>query len=214
MNTIEIVLLIIGFVSVSLSFFIGKKGSISYENVEMGTTSKELWSTKEEELVKERIQAILQEESEEIVEKTTDVLNRKSNEKIMEFDEFSGQVLEKIKHNHEDVVFMYSMLTEKQKDIKEDVIKGAVAQKPVEVKTTSVNVTGETVPTEKKVVAKKQSAALEEKVAEVPVSKANGTQEQIIQMHKNGKTVLEISKELNIGQGEVKLMIALYGGKA
>jgi hypothetical protein len=32
-------------------------------------------------------------------------------------------------------------------------------------------------------------------------------------MHKEGKSVLEISKALNIGQGEVKLIIALYGGK-
>jgi len=32
-------------------------------------------------------------------------------------------------------------------------------------------------------------------------------------MYKEGKSILEISKELNIGQGEVKLVIALYGGK-
>lgn len=37
--------------------------------------------------------------------------------------------------------------------------------------------------------------------------------QKIRKMYKEGKSVLEISKALNIGQGEVKLVIALYGGK-
>ena len=37
----------------------------------------------------------------------------------MEFDEFSAQLMEKINHNHEEVVFMYNMLNEKEKEIKE-----------------------------------------------------------------------------------------------
>ncbi len=36
---------------------------------------------------------------------------------------------------------------------------------------------------------------------------------QILKLHKQGKSVVEISKELNVGQGEVKLTLALYGGK-
>ena len=36
--------------------------------------------------------------------------------------------------------------------------------------------------------------------------------EKIKELHKQGKSVLEISKQLNIGQGEVKLVLALYGG--
>lgn len=35
--------------------------------------------------------------------------------------------------------------------------------------------------------------------------------ERILQMHQNGKTIREISRELSMGQGEVKLVIDLYG---
>ncbi|MCR5585796.1 MAG: hypothetical protein K6F63_10235 [Lachnospiraceae bacterium] len=35
--------------------------------------------------------------------------------------------------------------------------------------------------------------------------------EEILRLHKAGKSILDISKELNLGQGEVKLVIDLYG---
>lgn len=222
MNAMEIILLIIGFVSISLSFFLGKRGNMAEEGKQTEVSTKELWTPKEEQMIKEQIQTILQEESEEIIEQTTDVLNRKSNEKIMEFDEFSSQVLEKITHNHEEVVFMYSMLSEKEKDWKAGAGKATAVEKKItsKVNTTKENETREkkeekpTVPAEKKEKSKKQSAGLEEKVLMSVEPKSDGVQEQIIKMHKSGKSVLDISRELNIGQGEVKLMITLYGGKA
>nr|MBP3598268.1 hypothetical protein [Eubacterium sp.] len=213
MNAVEVVLLLIGFVSISVSFFLGNKKnpSLSDEGVEVGM--KEVWTEKEEELVKERIQTILNDETEEIMARTTETLNRKSNEKIMEFDEFSGQVLEKIRHNHEEVVFMYSMLTEKQKDIKEDVVKSVITKKVTEKQEVKEK---KTIASEKKKQTNTtQTTALEKRVSKPEEKKeSGGAQNQIIRMHKSGKSVLEISKELNIGQGEVKLMIALYGGKA
>ncbi len=216
MSAIEIVLLIIGFLSISVSFFVGNKRNAFGETEETEFASRQLWSDKEEALVKERIQSILDGESDEIIANTIEVLNRKSNEKIMEFDEFSAQVLEKIKHNHEEVVFMYSMLSEKEKEIKENVAKSATTKKMVEKQPAHAKATGKkSVSTEKqKVATRRQSSALEEKVPKTESVETSGVANaQIIGMYKSGKSVLEISKELNIGQGEVKLMIALYGGK-
>ncbi len=52
----------------------------------------------------------------------------------------------------------------------------------------------------------------EEEKKEVP--KVSGDINLRIQkMYREGKSVLEISKALNMGQGEVKLVIALYGGR-
>ncbi len=220
MNAIEIVLLIFGFLSISVSFFVGNRKSVSSENEEIESGSRDLWTAKEEELVKERIQTILQEESDEIVEQTKDILNRKSNEKIIEFDEFSGQVLEKITHNHEEFVFMYSMLSEKEKTLKENVVKEVVGKKSVDERGISQKEKEDkTVTTvKKKQSAKKVPSEPEGKVSQPALAESKkgsgGAHDQIIQMYKSGKSVLEISKELNIGQGEVKLMIALYGGKA
>ena len=44
----------------------------------------------------------------------------------------------------------------------------------------------------------------EEKEHELPKNR-------ILELHKKGLTVREISKELSMGQGEVKLVIELYG---
>ena len=35
--------------------------------------------------------------------------------------------------------------------------------------------------------------------------------ERILELHKKGKSIREISRELGMGQGEVKLVIDLYG---
>ncbi len=35
--------------------------------------------------------------------------------------------------------------------------------------------------------------------------------EEILRLHKAGRSILDISKALNLGQGEVKLVIDLYG---
>lgn len=36
---------------------------------------------------------------------------------------------------------------------------------------------------------------------------------KILELHAEGKTVLEISKKLGMGQGEVNLILGLYAGK-
>ena len=189
---------------------------------------------------------ILEEEKDDVLAVTTDLLNRKSNEKIIEFDEFAKPLLEKIHHNHEEVVFMYNMLTQKEKEWKE------AAKRPVKIASES---SAEPMPAEapqKKVpqareperqlpVSKKPEVTPEKPKEKAPVKKvqkkipkavAEPTEEpvsaedsvpavakkidevnkKIVSLHKQGKSVLDISKELNIGQGEVKLTIALYGG--
>ncbi len=211
MSAIEIVLLIVGFACISISFFVGNRKK-DLPASEIDKESRDIWTQKEEELVREQIQQIIQNECEEVLLNTTDQLNRKSNEKIMEFDEFSAQILEKINHNHEEVVFMYSMLSEKEKELKANVA------------TVGKNRTSNPGKSQQKVVPspKKErvSSGAADNTAEASKSMARKQPESgsvsdtILKMHRGGKSVLEISKELNMGQGEVKLMIALYGGKA
>lgn len=214
MNAAEIISLILGFASISVSFFVGNRredndgtGGTPEENV-----SRDIWTKKEEELVREQIEGILREEKEQVVAETTESLNRKSNEKIMEFDEFSSQILEKINRNHEEVVFMYNMLNEKEKELKEAAVKKTVkkqekAAKPKTEASKPAPAASQAAPKPKAPKAKPEPAVKKQASA----SKENAN-DAIIQMYKQGKSVLDISKELNVGQGEVKLMIALYGG--
>lgn len=235
MNATEIILLILGFASVSISFFVGNKKLYGEEpeTEESENVSRNIWTEKEEKMVREQVSTILQEEKENILADTIDSLNRKSNEKIMEFDEFSTQVLEKINHNHEEVVFMYSMLNEKEKQLKDEVVQRTVQKKEqniakkeepqqvAEAKETKAAPTKKTAKKrsdssesqKNKMTGEKKAENVSEVVGEKVEEKENvGSSEKILSMYKQGKSVLEISKELNMGQGEVKLMIALYGG--
>lgn len=224
MNAAEIILLILGFLSISISFFVGKKEKKSDSPETAEYQSRDIWTEKEETMVREQIEAILSEERENVIAETTDQLNRKSNEKIMEFDEFSAQLLEKINHNHEEVVFMYNMLSEKEKEFKETAVKKEPAEKPSVIEAVdqeNKNVSKE--PEKKSVKAadkrvKTQTDAEEKPKTDKPETEKDeksddgGVNEKIIEMYKQGKSVLDISRELDIGQGEVKLMISLYGG--
>lgn len=261
MNGIEAVLLVLGFFSISVSFFVGKKETPeAEEDMEADGVSKDVWTEKEEELVRERIHSIMEEEKEDILAETTDILNRKSNEKIMEFDEFSNQLMAKINHNHDEVVFMYNTLTAKEEELKEAVAKLSVpaaapkaekpslqeppVQTPAQLKKTAPQRasqpqeaepqpqpepaqerTGKGPVTGLEQLAKKSSGRAKKAASDkIPVASGEtetpssvkhpeNVNDQIVKMYKQGKSVVEISKELNVGQGEVKLTIALYGGK-
>ena len=47
--------------------------------------------------------------------------------------------------------------------------------------------------------------------AELPEGDEENRNQKIIELYRQNKTVLEISKQLGLGQGEVKLVIDLYG---
>ena len=118
MTAIEIILIIIGFICLCASCFVAKKNS-GFAEGEKENLSSELWTEKEEEKIKERVGEILSERQDELVDTTEERMNRLCNDKIMAVDEFSQQILEKIDANHQEVVFMYNMLSEKEKELKE-----------------------------------------------------------------------------------------------
>lgn len=226
MTGLEIVLIIIGFFCICASFFVARKqknGEAEGDEVH----SSAIWSEKEEGIIRERIDEILEERQRELVDLTEEQMNRLCNEKIMAVDEFSKQLLEKMENNHQEVVFMYNMLNEKEKEIKKFVLEpvkapvsGSVAeektdepkkepQTAIEKMQSKDNVAKKTVT---KTTQKEKPASAAPKVKSASGVPGN-VNLQIQKMYKEGKSILDISKELNIGQGEVKLVIALYGGK-
>lgn len=226
MTGLEIFLIIIGFACICISFFVSKKRDTEGEG-DSAVQSSEIWSEKEEQMIRDRINDILSDFQNELVDSTQDQMNQLCNDKIMAVDEFSKQLLEKIKSNHQEVVFMYNMLNEKQKEIKtimqepvklpepssasvkveeppKVVVERTQPREVVENKVTSTNIVAEEPKQTPKAVTSKK-----EQRSSIP----GNVNLQIQKLYKQGKSVLEISKELDIGQGEVKLVIALYGGK-
>jgi hypothetical protein len=239
----------------------------------------DVWTEKDEQLVRQRMKEILLEEQTQYVDEAKELMGSLSNEKIMAIDEFSNQILEKISSNHQEVVFMYNMLSEKQKELKNLMLEKpkaatvpaldektlsdektvspvkkaseSVSESPVktvkapqsqmkvkqqpssaaknrtkkadvptglsQVRKSVSNKTSHPAPAgaaaepapKPKVVKKTEKAADRQPETEIP----GNVNLQIQKMYKEGKSVLEISKALDIGQGEVKLVIALYGGR-
>lgn len=266
MIVIEIIMILIGLGAVIASF------RLSNDNKENDGVKAEIDS----EQIDEKIREAVKKTEEEILNKADEKFSQISNDKIMGFNEYSNEIFDKIEKNHEETVFLYNMLTEKEKEIqnlihsvdttnadlrdetakayqkvkkqlsdvdsalkqmevenvKDDTIKSLKAE---EITTLSENgkenvfENDEVSMSEKNTVLDEEEAkAIAEITNEAYIShtqddniieennksenKLNSNSE-IIALYKKGRNVLEISKMLSIGQGEVKLVIDLYNAR-
>lgn len=233
MSPVELIFVLLGIVILIVSCFIGNKGD-KQENAIL--IPEEVLEAQKQELLK-YADRIYEEKSEEIVVKTDDYLSKISNEKIMAVNDFSTQILEKIDANHKEVVFLYDMLNQKEDEIKltvqqfdqekqemQEVVGNIIKlTKQMKASLKKTDATKTTVvekqkkPETKKVAAKPaETVKTTENKQEVPsefaeTMQADRQKEEVLKLHKQGKSVLEISKAMGMGQGEVKLIIGLYG---
>ncbi|NLP34611.1 MAG: hypothetical protein GX359_05365 [Clostridiales bacterium] len=198
MELLEIILILVGIVIIIISCrFVDKndqkKMQIPIENL----TLDKIFSDEEMKHLKDQIKELLIKSSEDTINLTEDSLSRLSNEKIMAVSEFSDQILEKISRNHEEVVFLYNMLNDKQKELKETVKEIDTVQRKIKQ-------------------TKQQSDIQPSKTSiktDTTKSKSENNNEKILSLYSEGKSIIEISKLLNLGQGEVKLVVDLFHDK-
>lgn len=114
MTAFEVVLLLCGIVCVVVSFVMGdsKKDNITGDVL----TSKLTEEQKSE--IRRQINEIVEEEVQNASEKTEVSLDRISNTKILEMNEYAENVLGQINRNHNETVFLYDMLNDKAKEVK------------------------------------------------------------------------------------------------
>ena len=227
MNPIIITLIVLGILAIIISFFITDKNTGKTENVDMAAVLNDNLTDESKKLIRQKAEAVLSEISDEIIVRTDDALDRLSNEKIMAVNDFSEQILEKIRRNHEEVVFLYSMLEEKEKELKAAVKEIDLSKKKMQSVYEARFMDGSDANQADGVNAEKKGAvaALEHTDRQLADTKSNadasGSEDsaerinnlQILELYSQGKSVLEISKMLGLGQGEVKLVIDLYKGK-
>ncbi|MCR5356342.1 MAG: hypothetical protein K6E63_02965 [Lachnospiraceae bacterium] len=155
------------------------------------------------------------------MEKSERGLEKISNEKIMAVSEYSNTIMEEINKSHKEVMFLYDMLTDKQTDLKNTVRKAEATAK--EVESAEKKVVKTTVKRKKKPVTEEEKKTQKEVKKEVagkaqakPEALITGTREEpenkdkIIELHKSGRSNVEIARELNLGVGEVTLVIDLF----
>ena len=205
LEPLEIVLIVLGIIIIIVSFFlVGSKQEINESTLGKNISLDQVFAKEEIQDFNDSIINKLNEVREETLNATEDELSRLSNEKIMAVSEFSDQILEKIDRNHEEVVFLYKMLNDKEKEIKETVKEANIVQR------LSKEQERDTVEA-KAVEADNPSFTSKEK--EMSDSEVFNNNEEILSLYSEGKSIIEISRLLSLGQGEVKLVIDLFHNK-
>lgn len=220
MNLLEIIMLIFGILIIIFSCRIvaqpdKKKNGISIDSSDV----KDIFMHEELHIFKEQQNELLNSASEEAIAKTDDYLSKLSNEKIMAVSEYSDQILDKITQNHEEVVFLYNMLNNKEKELQETVrVINNSQQKAMEpVSDNSGNKESDNdafkpkqIDTQARNIKLKhfEDTSLEQISNKQSTISINNS--EILKQHEQGKSVLDIAKQMGIGQGEVKLVIDLF----
>lgn len=253
MVILEIVMILIGLGAVIMSYRITEeKQGEKKDNSEEKTFTEDF---PEEDAIREK----LDDYKEDMLASASEELSRMSNDKLMGMNEYSEEVLKRMAKNHEEVVFLYDMLKEKEEDIKDlvhhvDSVKALIHdetakeyqkmmdalnllqesritleteaaagksnnknQNTVETDLSSTQAEKLAMGMELTGQTMKEKAALQEaqdKRESSPASEQLMDEEnhntEIIHLYKEGHSILEISKMLSLGQGEVKFVIDLY----
>lgn len=277
MTGLEIALLTIGLIVIVASFvFSSKSDGDTMQNVKDVT-----FTDKQKEDIKKQIMEILDEQVENVKEQTEVSLDKLSNSKMLEMNEYSDTILQEINRNHNEVMFLYDMLNEKKKEINNTVRDMNITKKEIEkskavpkkqavidsirdmsedaggfmaseellkeeqkdidsrkkdilnqldavVEAVSDDVsadmeavekkpkkrtsTGKTAAKRMKETVKKET--LREDNKDPKAFETGNNNERILRLSAEGKSNVEIAKELGLGIGEVKLVIDLFkGGK-
>lgn len=115
-----VVMMIIGFIFIFASFFISEKlmKKESDVNVDFLTVDENYeFSDRELKLIKRKIEDVIANQAKDILYETNESLSSMANEKTLALGDYAVAVCEEIEKNHKEVMFLYSMLDDKQKEI-------------------------------------------------------------------------------------------------
>ena len=200
MGTVAIVLIVIGIICVIISIILGITDN--KEQADTASYVSDYDSAKQVSQVSKAIDDIIEKKMEDIEEKTEASLDKISNTKILEMNEYADNVLKEINRNHNEVMFMYDMLNEKDKEIKTTV-------KSVNATNTQARGMG-TVRERLIKLDETQKAPQRIRVDEFPLDDKLDKNQKIMTLYNNGYNDVDIAKRLKLGVGEVRLVIKLY----
>lgn len=222
MVPVIVVLLVTGCVLILASFIF--KESFSDDSKDNIMTEAEI-----ERLVERRFSEVkyrLDDEAEKsadiIRDQTERELEKLSNEKIMAVNEYSDQVMDQINKNHNEVMFLYSMLSDKQKELDYAVEKlNQVRRQADDEEKLMQHAKKDTADEKKEAVTEIPNKdgqlsfedMLESSVPQTVLPAVDdekyANKSKILQMYKEGYSSMEIAQQLRLGIGEVRLVIGL-----
>lgn len=215
----EIVLIILGVVAFVASFFVTER--LSQKDLDQITRMSEAdlkqISEKQIKEVKVQVENSVEEIIDESLEITKRGLERETNKKIMAVSEYSDTVMDQMNKTHNEIMFLYTMLNDKQTetaDMVSDLQKITKQLHEIDMENVSNVISNQS----EKLVEK---MALMEEVQIEPVIEPEveiiekeethlNKNEQILLLYKEGKDEVEIAKTLDCGLGVVRLVLGLY----
>lgn len=229
MAALQVVLIVCGIICIILSFIIDNK----QESEPISISIPDHLTEDQKKLIKQRVDEVVNTQIGDLGERTEAALDKISNTKILEMNEYAQTVLDEINKSHNEIVFLYDMLNEKAKEVKMTVKDVNVAKMQVE------KIREEAVPNDLSMIANDNSEMvfgeessdnsdnsqseierLENQISlgivpqNEPFSDDNDTMlsknEAILRLYKEGRDAREIARTLNLGTGEVKLVLDLY----
>ncbi len=235
MGVLEVVLLLVGAVLAVLSFVLPAiKEEVPRETKVLAKEEIKSMVDKEMNDIRQHVDDVVDEAVGYAVEKTERSLERLTNEKIMAVNEYSDTVLQEIHKNHEEAMFLYDMLNAKHDNLKNTMSEAtktvqevqetkreaeAVVQSFQQLETPTIEVVSVKEPEFESLKVMVSEQEQEEEPIKVIkewdfLADASGVgvnnNEQILALHKKGKSTVAIAKELGLGVGEVKLVIDLH----
>lgn len=239
MTALEITLIVIGVVFLVGSFFVSDK--LSQKDVDqiakMSEEELRVILDRQLEKAKTEIQNAIETGIDETTEETKRALEKETNDKINGISEYSDTVLESINKSHNEIMFLYSMLNDKHKDLTdlaanlqkltanlhdveqqmtEKTLRAqARLQQPEPIIEKPAKLQKKEIPVEKKVKSESIKKAVEVKKkpeTDTEINEKNDN-DAILRLHAEGKSDVEIAKLLDRGLGEVRLVIGLHRGE-
>jgi predicted house-cleaning NTP pyrophosphatase (Maf/HAM1 superfamily) len=208
MSPVVITLIIIGLALIIISYAFAEKldGKKDDSIIEIPEELTQEQKDKIQKLIDDFMDERIDSKLGEVEDKFSQIVN----EKTLALGDYAVTVNDEIEKNHNEVMFLYNMLSDKQKEIMTTATMVDEYRKDVETFVENNHIA----------VKRNDDAALEEAIKEIDedisenqeVEETESSNEIILELHKSGLSILEIAKQLGLGVGEVKLVVDLYQG--
>ena len=216
MNTLEILLLLIGIIVTVVSFLLVAKSNQdtkdkNFNNMIVSDSNDKIIAKSIIEK-KNEFEESIKDINDQYIEDTKKELNQTTNEKMIVIQEFADQLIDDIKNNKEEVFFLYQILNEKENTLRQSDISISTnvrEQKTEYGQAEPLNAAkSNNIKTSVKDDLKQEISYTEDSnESEFDIEDKKEKYKKIIGLYNQGNSITEISKTLSLGQGEVKLYI-------
>lgn len=185
-NIIVIALIIIGIIFIVLSFIVKDKNSIKDTNTK-------------DKLIQD-FNFINQNHNK--IDSDKEEMMKEISNKILELNEYSSFIKKELNDKHKELLFLYQLISEKEKNIKK---LSTINNNIIEEKEEIIKIEDEIIDSNDKAIQNNN------KVIEnnYPINSQNieNKNQEVIELYNEGYSITDIAKIMSLGKGEVKLIL-------